>query len=181
MENLKIYFITGVCGTGKTTVLKVLKELLPKNSFDLHDLDERGIPKNAGREWRINETKYLISVGEDNLKKGLSTVVSGFSRPSEVKDLIPTLDNVFFILLDANAETIKNRIFNRYPDEKSKKQFEDKHGKSVYKFIEENINFSETMRKEAYEYESKIIDTNNKNPDEIGQEILGLISLLSLL
>ncbi len=127
----KIYFITGVCGTGKTTALSLLKNLLPKDKYDLHDLDERGVPKNGGRTWRFEETKYLISIGKENTEKGITTIISGFSRPSETKDLAPEQKNISFILLDADAKTIEQRIRGRYPTEKAVANFTDKHGKTV--------------------------------------------------
>jgi len=40
----KIYFITGVCGVGKSAAIPYLKELLSKDHFDVRDFDERGCP-----------------------------------------------------------------------------------------------------------------------------------------
>ena len=43
--------------------------------------------------------------------------------------------------------------------------------------MQENTNFTETMRAEAEEYGSHIIDTNNKNPDEIAMEIVSIVQV----
>ena len=172
----KIYFITGVCGSGKTTALLLLKSLLPKDKYDLHDLDERGVPKGGGRAWRFEETKYLISLGKQNTEKGITTVISGFSRPSETKDLAPEQKNISFILLDADSNTIEQRILGRYPTEESRAKFTEKQGKSIEQFIQENTSFTETMRREAHEYGSYIIDTNNKTPEMIAGEIFNIVN-----
>ena len=183
MEELlqkKIYFITGVCGSGKTTALSLLKNMLSKDSYDLHDLDERGVPKNGGRHWRFEETKYLISIGKENAEKGITTIISGFARPSETKELAPLQKNISFILLYADANTIEQRIRGRYPTEESIKKFTDKRGKTIDQFVQENTNFTETMRIEAEEYGSHIIDTNNKTPDEIAREIVVTVQMENL-
>jgi len=171
----KIYFITGVCGSGKTTVLSLLKNMLPKDLYDLHDLDERGVPKNGGRLWRFEETKYLISIGKENTEKEITTIISGFSRPSETKELAPEQKNISFILLYANPDTIEERIRGRYPTEESIKKFTDSRGKTIDQFVQENRNFTETMRIEAEEYGCNIINTNNKTPGEITREIIAIV------
>jgi len=171
----KIYFITGVCGAGKTTTLTFLKSMLSKDLYDLHDLDERGVPQNGGRQWRFEETKYLISIGQENIKKGITTIISGFSRPSEIKELVPEQKNISFILLDADPDTIEKRILGRYPTEESRKKFTDKHKKTIEQFAQENINFIETIRTEAKEYGSKVINTNNKTPDIVAREMVEVV------
>ena len=175
----KIYFITGVCGTGKTTVLSILKNILPKDLYDLHDLDERGVPKNGGRQWRLEETKHFISVGKENAEKGIVTIISGFFRPSEIKDIAPDQENAHFILLDADSNTVEKRIHDRYSTEESRKKFTDKHGKTVEQFVQENISFTDTIRAEAREYDNTIIDTNNKTPEMVAREVAGVVKALT--
>ncbi len=51
----KVYFITGVNGVGKSTLIEYLKTFLV-GSFEVHDFDERGVPDKVGRQWRIDET-----------------------------------------------------------------------------------------------------------------------------
>jgi hypothetical protein len=51
-------------------------------------------------------------------------------------------------------------------------KFQNKHNKTVEKFVEENVNFTEIMKKEAMDYGSEIIDTNQKTPDEVVEEII---------
>jgi hypothetical protein len=97
----KIYFVTGVNGVGKTSVIPYLKSML-RDKFEVHDFDERGVPDNVGRQWRIEETDYWIKLGEVNFQKGIITVVCGFARPSEQNN-----PSVGFILLDADHSSQK--------------------------------------------------------------------------
>lgn len=171
----KIYFITGVCGSGKTTALSILKTKLSKDKYDLHDLDERGVPAGGGRPWRFAETKYWVEIGRVNAEKEITTIVSGFARPSEMEELAPNQENIKFILLYAGPDTLEKRIQGRYPTEESRLKFQNKHNKTIEKFVEENVNFTETMKKEALEYGSEIIDTNQKTPDEVVEEIIKIV------
>lgn len=174
-NDLKIYFITGVCGSGKTTAISILKTKLAQDKYDLHDLDERGVPAGGGRPWRFEETKYFIEIGRSNTEKGITTIVSGFARPSEMEELAPGQENIKFILLYAGPDTLEKRIQGRYPTEESRLKFQNKHNKTVEKFVEENVNFTETMKNEALEYGSEIIDTNQKTPDEVAEEIIKIV------
>ncbi len=175
-DTKKIYFITGVCGSGKTTALSLLKNMLSTDLYDLHDLDERGVPK-GGRPWRFDETKYLISLGKENAEKGVTTILSGFFRPSEMKELAPEQKNTSFILLDTDADTLEKRIQGRYPTEESRKKFSDKHGKTIEQFAQENVNFMETMRAEAKEHGNTIINTTNKTPKMVAKEIVTVVTV----
>jgi broad-specificity NMP kinase len=161
-----IYFITGVNGVGKTAVLEPLKSLLGIG-FEIHDFDARGVPDNVGRQWRIDETKHWIELGLKNATKGIKTIICGFARPSEIGDN-PV---VGFILLDANEETIKNRLQNRYQTPESIETIERVSGKTVQQFIDDNVNFSSILREEAKQHEVPIIQTSHLSPKEVAQEI----------
>ena len=49
MNNKNIYFISGVSGVGKTSVMMELKKI-EGAFFDVHDFDERGVPAAAGHD-----------------------------------------------------------------------------------------------------------------------------------
>jgi hypothetical protein len=42
--------------------------------------------------------------------------------------------------------------------------------------VQENINFTETMKTEAIEYGCEIIDSNNKTTEIVSEEIISIIS-----
>ncbi|PIR41446.1 MAG: hypothetical protein COV31_01055 [Candidatus Yanofskybacteria bacterium CG10_big_fil_rev_8_21_14_0_10_46_23] len=176
MKNLKIYLITGVCGSGKTSVIKPLNKLLPTGKYDIHDLDERGVPNNAGRTWRFNETRYFIDLGNKNLEKGISTIICGFSRPSEVAELMPGQTNISFILLDAQPETIRKRILGRYPTKESEEKFTKQTGETISEFIDKNCNFLPVLRKECQEYKCEIVVTDDKSSEAVAGEVAKVVA-----
>lgn len=47
-----VLFITGVSGSGKSTILHRLRHQLPDDRYSVHDLDENGVPENADFAWR---------------------------------------------------------------------------------------------------------------------------------
>lgn len=169
-EKPLIYFITGVCGVGKTAVLHELKRKLPKETYDFHDLDERGYKSIDG--WRLGELNYFKEQAEENLKKGITTFISGFSAPAEIFNPAGENNNIKFILLHADPETIKKRIFERYPTKEKEKEFTKKHNKTVKQFADENASYVMIFKKNIEPYTSHIIDTSNLSLENITQEII---------
>lgn len=168
-----IYFVSGVCGVGKTTVIKYLKSLLNKDSYCVYDFDARGVPDNADRNWRLEETIYWINVGKENIKDNISTIVCGFSNPEEIQE-----SEVKFILLDADEKTIEERLFNRYKEKGSEKDLKRASGMEVEEFIKDNINFLPTLRQTCINDERcNIIDTVDKSPSEVAKCILKFVVL----
>jgi 2-phosphoglycerate kinase len=166
----EIFFITGVNGVGKTSIIKYLKNTLDPH-FEVHDFDERGVPNNAGRDWRLEETKHWITLGKENGKQNISTIICGFARPSEISD-----ESVGFILLDANEETIKQRLWSRYQTTESIQIIEKVVNKPVQRFIDDNILFSKVMREEATKYGVKIIDTTQLTPEQVAKNIVDYLN-----
>ncbi len=172
-KNTKIYFISGVCGVGKTTIINHLNFLLANKYYDIHDFDKRGVPDNATRDWRKEETQYWINLGKQNFKKGINTIICGFSNPEEISKLEK---DVYFILLDANKETIKERISGRYKTQKSIKELKRVSGKTLDLFIRDNANFSEVLRN-IFEKDKRcdIVNTNNKAPKDVAKDVVKII------
>ena len=76
-----IFFVVGVNGVGKTTTLNLLKNQLPMSSFSLYDFDEKGVPDNAGKDWRRSETGYWLSLGIENKKLNKKFKIASASAP----------------------------------------------------------------------------------------------------
>lgn len=168
----KIFFVIGVNGVGKSTVLPYLKALLSENYFDFHDFDERGVPDNADKDWRVSETIYWINLGKLNIGKGISTVICGFAKPEEIVNGANNLSEITkIIFLDADEKTIEERIKNRYQTEESVAELKRAAGKSVKKFTMDNIHISSILRKQCEDIGCKIINTNNRDPKDIAREI----------
>ena len=167
----KIYFITGVCGAGKSTVIPYLKSLLDDKDFDIHDFDERGVPDNSDRQWRIEETKYWINIGKVNIKDSVSTIICGFSNPAET-----VYKDTRFIVLDADDKTIKQRISGRYKTEKSRQELKRVLSVSVEKFIKDNTNFLATLRAICQkDKRCDIVDTVNKSSKEVAKHVVEIL------
>lgn len=165
----KTIFVIGVNGVGKTTVMNEVQKLLTRADFELHDFDERGVPDNADKAWRISETQYWISVGKENQKKGVSTIIFGFAKPEEIGT------EVEIILLDANKETIEERIKSRYLKEESLQELTRTTGKTLERFIADNVYVSSLLRKSCDVFGCKILSTDEKAPENIAAEILGMV------
>lgn len=170
----KIYFITGVCGVGKSAVIPYLKPLFNRNDYDIHDFDERGVPSGADRQWRIKETEYWIELGRENIGNNISTIVCGFFNPKEA--IHDNKDYIKFIFLDADSEIIEQRISGRYQTEKSRQELRRSTGKNVKKFIEDNVDFLEILRNICKDdRRCSIIDTTDKSPQEVAKRITRVI------
>lgn len=162
----KATFVIGVNGVGKTTVMDEVGTLLSKTDFELHDFDERGVPNNADKTWRISETDHWISVGKINETKNISTVIFGFSKPEEIGT------KAQIVLLDATPETIESRIKTRYLTKESINELNRTTGKTVEKFIADNIWISSKFRESCEVMSCKIIKTDNRTPAEIAKEVV---------
>lgn len=173
----KIYFISGVSGVGKTSVMRCLKLLLP-TSFEIHDFDERGVPAGADHLWRINETRYWIELGSQKVEQGLSFVVCGFANPDEIADIQKDFSTVEIetILLDADDEVIEQRLRNRNQDGAVKADLERVTG-SAEEFIKNNRNFTPVLRAICQKHGCQIIDTTHIKPEEVAVKLVELLSI----
>lgn len=168
---VNIYLITGVNGVGKSSVIPFLATHLGED-FDIHDFDERGVPDNAGKEWRESELRHWLSVGETNKEKGISTIICGYMKPEEINE-VSTGANV--ILLDASAEVITKRILSRYVSSQSLVELERTTGKTPEKFAADNVWVSKKFQESAKAYGYQIVDTSNLKSDEVASEIVALL------
>ena len=169
-----IYFITGSCGVGKTSVLRELKAALPKEKFAFHDLDERGF--KSTKDWREGELKFFKAQAETDLKNGISTFISGFSRPSEVFDNTDDNNQIIMVLLHASPEVIKFRIFGRYSTKESQQIFFEKHNKTVEEFAQANADYVLTLKNDFEKFPIEIINTDNLSLIEVVEKIIKLIN-----
>lgn len=53
---MRLYFIGGASGSGKTAIMSHLKELL-RNDIAIYDFDDIGVPKGADKKWRQEFTE----------------------------------------------------------------------------------------------------------------------------
>lgn len=170
----KIYFITGVCGVGKSAVISHLKLLLNDKDYDIHDFDERGVPSGANRQWGRDEARYWIDFGMQNIKNGISTIVCGFANPEEIIHN----NNIEFILLDANEKIIEQRIDERYQTKESKQELKRVTNCTVEKFIKNNTSFLAILRDICKnDKRCNIVNTINKSPKNVAKQVVKTINL----
>lgn len=170
-----VYFVIGVNGIGKSSVIPYLKENLVKGSFEIYDFDERGVPNNADKIWRQSETLYWTGLGKSNLEKDITTIICGFSKLIDINEAGNQLG--FYpkvILLDASDEVISKRILSRYQTEESLVELERTTSKTPEEFIKGNLWTATQFRKEKY---FATIDTSLLTPEQVAKEVTSKIDI----
>jgi GNAT superfamily N-acetyltransferase len=97
---MRLYFIGGASGSGKTAVMPHLKELLGDN-IAVYDFDDIGVPEGADKKWRQESTEIwlqkLLSEGNDACLLGQIVLGEILSCPSGKQ-----IDKINFCLLDVS-------------------------------------------------------------------------------
>jgi hypothetical protein len=130
----KIFFVTGVVGAGKSTMMRPLETLL-RAGCEIHDFDERGVPDKVDIDWAAQEKRHWINVGVANSQKGTVTVICGFALPSDEDDR----DLVQFILLDLSEEALRARLLRPYSSPANVEELRRMTGKTVEESVRENV------------------------------------------
>ncbi len=108
---VKLYFVAGASGSGKTSIMPEVKKILG-DTFSVYDFDDIGVPKNADKTWRQESTEKwlqkLLSEGKDACLFGQIVLGEILACPSASQ-----LENVTFCLLDVSdferIERLKKR------------------------------------------------------------------------
>ena len=169
----KIYFISGVNGVGKSTIMPFLRLLLPADRFEIHDFDERGVPEDADRNWRISEAQYWVNEGIRLAQENKSIVICGFVKLADFPE--SESSEIVKIFLDAQPEIIRQRLTKRYTKDGSFDGSQTVIGKPVEEFIAGNIYILGQMKKVFEESHCPIIDTTNLMPEEVAQKVAEII------
>lgn len=172
----KIYFISGVCGVGKSSVIPYLKKLLPKDKYDIRDFDERGVPDDVDDNWRKAEIKNWLSIGTKLAGKGIVTIICGYIEKNDFDGLACSgTPEIELILLDADAEIIRKRLIGRYTKDGIFDETQKVIGKPVNVFIQSNVYCCNLMREEWEKDKRKIIVTSDLTPEEVAKKIVEII------
>ncbi len=172
----KIYFISGVSGVGKSSLIPHLRDLLPQDKYKVHDLDERGVPDGGGKAWHDKEMRHWINVGNENAAHGISTIICGFAQPEGLAEVGQEGDlEVCPLMLDASDETLRTRLLGRHTSPESIHEIERASGKPVSAFIDKMIADAPFVRNLFKKHSCTIIDTDAKTPLEIAREVVELI------
>lgn len=108
-----LYLISGASGSGKSACLPLLRERLPDIAW--HDFDELGVPANANKCWRHQNTERWIQVAIENQGTGQDTAVAGGIILGEVlaAPSAPGLSGVTACLLDCHDVVRVDRLRSR--------------------------------------------------------------------
>jgi N-acetylglutamate synthase-like GNAT family acetyltransferase len=97
---MRLYFIGGASGSGKTAVMPYLKDLLG-DGIAVYDFDDIGVPDGADKKWRQESTEKwlqkLLIDGKDALLLGQIVLGEILSCPSAKQ-----IDKINFCLLDVS-------------------------------------------------------------------------------
>ncbi|MEA2701830.1 MAG: hypothetical protein QOE22_539 [Candidatus Parcubacteria bacterium] len=171
----RVYFVSGVNGVGKSTLIPHLKTLLPADKYAVHDFDARGVPDGADHAWRLNEVRLWLE--EAAKADGKDSIVCGFVKPEDFEQIADTnLPEARVILLYADAETIRTRLTGRYTKDGVFDENRKVIGKPVMEFIASNVWYAEKMREECSAAGCPIIDTSSLSPDEVAEQVVQIIS-----
>lgn len=172
----KMFFISGVNGVGKTSIMPYLKEFLPSDEFEIHDFDERGVPENAGGSWRISETKYWVEEGVKLLSQNKSIVICGFVKPADFEGMLDNEElGISLILLDAQPEIIRQRLINRYSVDGHFDESQTVIGKPINVFIDGNLYILSQMKTVFEKLGCPIVDATDATPEEVAKQVVSLI------
>jgi broad-specificity NMP kinase len=168
---MKTYFVSGVNGVGKSTLIPHLRTHLPPEKYVVFDFDKRGVPDGADHAWRKNEIKYWLEEAARNAHENKEIVVCGFAKK---EDFEPGAA-VEIIVLDASPEVIRERLVKRYTKNGVFDENQKVIGKPVNDFIENNVWYVKTMREECEAAGCPIVDTSNATPEQTAARVAELI------
>lgn len=108
---MKLYFISGASGSGKTAIMPTLQKILG-STITVYDFDDIGVPEGADKKWRQQSTEkwlqQLLINGKDACLLGQMVLGEIIACPSAKK-----LRNINFCLLDVNDVVRIQRLKKR--------------------------------------------------------------------
>jgi hypothetical protein len=146
----QLFIITGVSAVGKTEVLEKLRELLPSELFDCHDIDENGVPDGVTVEWRLSRVEQMLQVAKANATDGRSTVLSGTVRLGDVeaRAACSTAPSVRYCLLEASSTVMAERLDRRFSTEGQRANAQRVTGMTTKEFVQRMSPFRDSVRAE---------------------------------
>lgn len=152
-------FITGAASTGKSSIVKALKERLPEDKFDVHDIDETDRwEADKYEEWRNAKVEHYLRESVVNRKEGVETILCGIIYPEQVKKSLSyeQAKPVKFIFIDASPEAITERFHKRWQSK-----------------IDCHIEIENELRSEIESLQNKtVVETSNIPSDSAADQVI---------
>lgn len=165
---MKTIVLIGMMGSGKTTIGKLLGEKLNLKSIDIDILIEQNEKRTISEIFQNEGEKYFRNLEKETIKEiftNKNLVISlggGAFEDKTTQELL--LKNSTVIYLKTSPNVILERIKNNTNRPLLKNQM-----------TVEKIQSIISQRQKNYELANITILTDNKNPDKIVEEILGVI------
>jgi hypothetical protein len=144
-----MFIITGVSGTGKTTIIRRLQKNAPAG-YACHDIEEgHRIPDNAGDDSRRERADHWLRVATANAARGQSTVVSGTLFPEDI-DSSPSRTEappIRYLLFDAHDEAITHRLAGRFSTQPMRSELRRILNLTPEEFIPATLVYQRELRK----------------------------------
>ncbi len=162
-HELLYIIIRGPAGIGKSTISEILAKKIKAEVIHFDKIMENlGLDYIPGEKWIplnkfLKADKIILPKLKEKLKKGNLVIEGNFYHKEQIDDLIKNLKSKHFIFtLKASLKECIKRDKNR------KDKLGEKAVKDVFKLVS---SFNE----------GRIINTNNKTPEEVVSEVLGWV------
>jgi dephospho-CoA kinase len=161
MSKVPLYIVTGAKGTGKTTVIKELRKLMPEYAvFDYDDIIEF-IKDDLSKFDKHKLLNIWLRVARNIAESGRKTIICGIIRPQDIEKCFDFDDfkHVYYLALHCDDQTREIRL------QKRKRMTEEK--------LQRNNDFAKWLIEIADKYKPPmpIIDTSKTDVTKVAQQM----------
>lgn len=163
MQKLPLFIITGASGVGKTTVMQILRDLMPEFVVFSTDIDNFGT--TAAKLEYQDRHNLLLHFAYAVAQSGRGTIICGTFMPWDAQkcDTYNNFSKVCFINLHCDDATRNSRLRNR--DDKA--MWTDDMLKQHEQFAQWLLDNAETH----YNPPMPTIDTTSTSPSQVAEQI----------
>lgn len=109
----KLFVLTGLSTSGKTSICKMLKE--KKKGLVVLEVDDESVPDVGRNYWEKYRTEIMVDQAMNEIKAGKDTILTGLIMPYtiEIAESFNRKIEVVYILLDSPLKDVKARLKER--------------------------------------------------------------------